>query len=262
MKWLGTNTCLFFVRPLIWPCILRKLSTILAVTINIPSAVSYETAVAWCLNRLSGLIRSVRNAKHSCCYYVKNWSNLKCWCDFAMNPVALVALARIFTSVNKLWQLPNRMKAGCVLVGERPASDGQDEVQGKRRMARTERLEPLVKIVRASPFHCASTSPVDLLTRTAGMRMQGMVPRLRGSVPGGLGVNKLAASLLVASKRITGKVSGLINAFTGVQTNNYWSSSSNVNNPQNAWIVNLYNGNVNTNNKTNNNYVWPVRAGE
>ena len=36
---------------------------------------------------------------------------------------------------------------------------------------------------------------------------------------------------------------------------NYWSSSTNVNNPANAWIVNFNNGNANNNNRTNNNYV-------
>jgi hypothetical protein len=48
-----------------------------------------------------------------------------------------------------------------------------------------------------------------------------------------------------------------------VQANNYWSSTSNANNPDNAWIVNMWNGNVNNDNKSNNNnYVWPVRSGE
>ena len=43
--------------------------------------------------------------------------------------------------------------------------------------------------------------------------------------------------------------------------NNYWSSTTNANNPNNAWNVNLNNGNVNNDNKNNNNYVWPVRGG-
>lgn len=46
-----------------------------------------------------------------------------------------------------------------------------------------------------------------------------------------------------------------------MQSNNYWSSSTNVNNPNNAWNVNLNNGNVNNDNKNNTNYVWPVRGG-
>jgi hypothetical protein len=37
------------------------------------------------------------------------------------------------------------------------------------------------------------------------------------------------------------------------------SSSSNVNNTNNAWNVNFNNGNVNNNNKTNNNYARCVR---
>ena len=54
-----------------------------------------------------------------------------------------------------------------------------------------------------------------------------------------------------------GKVDGLY----VIQSNNYWSSSTNSNNTTNGWIVNLNNGNVNNNDKTNNNYVWPVRGG-
>jgi uncharacterized membrane protein len=54
----------------------------------------------------------------------------------------------------------------------------------------------------------------------------------------------------------------IIITFSGVQTNNYWSSSINANNTTNAWYVNLNNGNVNSNNKTNTNYVWPVRGGK
>ncbi|MFN3480894.1 MAG: reverse transcriptase domain-containing protein [Thermodesulfovibrionales bacterium] len=55
---------------------------------------------------------------------------------------------------------------------------------------------------------------------------------------------------------------GLISGWANVQSNNYWSSTTYANNTDNAWIVNMWNGNVNANNKTNNNYVWPVRAGE
>ncbi|MBP7781965.1 MAG: DUF1566 domain-containing protein [Burkholderiales bacterium] len=44
-----------------------------------------------------------------------------------------------------------------------------------------------------------------------------------------------------------------------MQANNYWSSSTNASNTNNAWVVNFNNGNVNANNKNNNNYVWPVR---
>lgn len=51
-------------------------------------------------------------------------------------------------------------------------------------------------------------------------------------------------------------------AVSEVQSNNYWSSTTNANNPNNAWNVNLDNGNVNNDNKTNTNYVWPVRGGE
>lgn len=47
-----------------------------------------------------------------------------------------------------------------------------------------------------------------------------------------------------------------------ISSDNYWSSTTNEGNKNNAWIVNFDNGNVNNNNKNNNNYVRCVRAGE
>jgi hypothetical protein len=47
-----------------------------------------------------------------------------------------------------------------------------------------------------------------------------------------------------------------------VQTNWYWSSSTYSGDSSNAWNVNMNDGNANNNDKTNNNYVWPVRGGE
>ena len=44
-------------------------------------------------------------------------------------------------------------------------------------------------------------------------------------------------------------------------SNNYWSSTSNASNPNNAWNVNFNNGNTNNNNKNNSKYVRCVRAG-
>jgi hypothetical protein len=45
-------------------------------------------------------------------------------------------------------------------------------------------------------------------------------------------------------------------------SSNYWSASTNVTNPNNAWNANFNNGNVNNNNnKTNDNFVRAVRAG-
>jgi hypothetical protein len=41
---------------------------------------------------------------------------------------------------------------------------------------------------------------------------------------------------------------------------NYWSSTSNANNPSNAWNVNFNNGNVNNNDKSNTNFVIAVRG--
>ncbi|HIP19971.1 MAG TPA: DUF1566 domain-containing protein [Sulfurimonas sp.] len=46
-----------------------------------------------------------------------------------------------------------------------------------------------------------------------------------------------------------------------VSSSNYWSSTTNMNNPSNAWNVNFNNGNDNNNNKTNDKYVRCVRDG-
>ena len=56
----------------------------------------------------------------------------------------------------------------------------------------------------------------------------------------------------------------LLNAqgFTGVQARYYWSSSSYAGSPAFAWIVSMFDGNVSANEKSNSNYVWPVRAGQ
>ena len=47
----------------------------------------------------------------------------------------------------------------------------------------------------------------------------------------------------------------------GSVASNYWSSTTNANNSNNAWNVNFNNGNVNNDNKTNNNFVTAVRGG-
>lgn len=57
-----------------------------------------------------------------------------------------------------------------------------------------------------------------------------------------------------------GEVNGL--TVSGLVSNNYWSGTSNENNPDNAWVVDFNNGNDNWNDKDNTNYVWPVRAGK
>ena len=41
----------------------------------------------------------------------------------------------------------------------------------------------------------------------------------------------------------------------------YWSATTNANNTDNAWDVNFNNGDVNNDDKTNNNFVWCVRGG-
>lgn len=48
-------------------------------------------------------------------------------------------------------------------------------------------------------------------------------------------------------------------AFSGVQTSYYWSSTEHADNRGNAWSVDLGYGYVGTDDETNANYVWPVR---
>ena len=106
------------------------------------------------------------------------------------------------------------------------------------------------RFFRVCPFyHSASVPPV----MEAGMSMQAFVPRLWGSAAGGPG-----------SPRKWGRREKRTDFMrvSGVVSNNYWSSTTNADNPDNAWNVNLNNGNVNNDNKDNNNYVWPVRGGE
>jgi hypothetical protein len=45
-----------------------------------------------------------------------------------------------------------------------------------------------------------------------------------------------------------------------VQSSFYWSATTNANNTGNAWDVNFNNGNVNNDDKDNNNFVWCVRG--
>jgi hypothetical protein len=51
-------------------------------------------------------------------------------------------------------------------------------------------------------------------------------------------------------------------AFSGVQTGNYWSSTAYVGGTGNAWFVYLGNGGVGYDDKANTAYVWPVRSGQ
>jgi hypothetical protein len=49
---------------------------------------------------------------------------------------------------------------------------------------------------------------------------------------------------------------------TIVQSSNYWSATTNADDPTNAWNVNLNNGDVVTDDKANSNFVWCVRGGQ
>ena len=51
-------------------------------------------------------------------------------------------------------------------------------------------------------------------------------------------------------------------AFIGVQSYYYWSSTTDSSYSAGAWNVYLYNGDVYGDGKTNTGYVWPVRAGQ
>jgi hypothetical protein len=51
-------------------------------------------------------------------------------------------------------------------------------------------------------------------------------------------------------------------SFTNVQSGYYWSSATYALNPDGAWHVSLFNGNMSNSSKTVNHYVWPVRGGQ
>ena len=105
-------------------------------------------------------------------------------------------------------------------------------------MARTCKSEV---ISRARPFHhCASGPPAG----KAGLFIQDVVLHPEGRRP-------VVPHQAVGSHG--GKRDRIQNAFSGVQTNNDWSGSTNANNTSNAWNVNLDNGTVNNNDKTNSN---------
>jgi len=82
-----------------------------------------------------------------------------------------------------------------------------------------------------------------------GVRHKGILPpSRRGQVPGSADGPRMRGSHAGASGE-------------GDVSSNYWSSSTYANNTTNAWNVNFNDGNVNANNKTNNNYVRAVRGG-
>lgn len=65
----------------------------------------------------------------------------------------------------------------------------------------------------------------------------------------------------VSGRKGAGRRERILRALAGVQSNNYWSSSAHEDDPNNAWDVNLDNGNVDDDDKDNDNFVWPVRGG-
>jgi hypothetical protein len=83
-------------------------------------------------------------------------------------------------------------------------------------------------------------------------------PRHKGAFPGCGRARRPDADLLRSHGELR---RGCEQAERATASNNYWSSSTNANNSDNAWNVNFNNGNVNNNNKTNNNYVRAVRGG-
>lgn len=50
--------------------------------------------------------------------------------------------------------------------------------------------------------------------------------------------------------------------FSNVQAGYYWSSSTNANYTNGAWVVYMSNGYVGSSSKDDDGYVWPVRAGQ
>lgn len=52
------------------------------------------------------------------------------------------------------------------------------------------------------------------------------------------------------------------NPFTGVQSAPCWSSTPGASHAGSAWVVHLYDGGMDTYDKANDGYVWPVRGGQ
>ena len=129
-------------------------------------------------------------------------------------------------------------------------------------MARIGRVE---RPLRASPYHhCASAPPSGAFLFRPPYPTAGIVGRWS---------RRPAERVLFAEAGFIragegkgdgwpGKSGRTSSAFSGVQSDNYWSSTTYANDTSNAWIVNLNDGNVNNDDKTNTNYVWPVRGGE
>ena len=83
-----------------------------------------------------------------------------------------------------------------------------------------------------------------------------------GSAAGGPSDRLPETGFLTKTRFLTTDLAGKVDGLYGVQSNNYWSSTSNADNPNNAWNVNLNDGNADNDHKNNDNYVWPVRGGE
>ena len=61
---------------------------------------------------------------------------------------------------------------------------------------------------------------------------------------------------------MSGCVLPVVHPFENVQSYNYWSSTTYKSSTGYAWSVDLGDGNVNSNHKSVNYYVWPVRGGQ
>ena len=130
------------------------------------------------------------------------------------------------------WGLADRMKDGSRV-------NARDNRGGRY-------SRPSVAGERAECHHGASAPPIDMDRHDDS---GGMYPRSGDHPPVGLPVTWWNVS------RRWGSRSGQID----VQSDFYWSATSFAANPTNAWNVNFNNGNVNTNNKDNNNLSWCVR---
>ena len=137
---------------------------------------------------------------------------------------------------------------------ETPADSTADE--GWWGLAGTGRA---ARLCRACPYHCASVPPVGKRTSVQRLLASRQIDRheyagvrtpTRGSTAGGPGLTGKS-----------GRTSGRAVEQLLVKDRTKFATS-NASNATNAWNVNLNNGNVNANNKTNTNYVWPVRGGE
>ncbi|MEO5333589.1 MAG: DUF1566 domain-containing protein [Magnetococcus sp. YQC-5] len=121
------------------------------------------------------------------------------------------------------------------------------------------------KLILLKNANCfGSKSWADAMSVAANLSGDGSCGLTDNSMPGDW---RLPTHPSQASNVLDGELAVLYAAkkssvFVGAQSDYYWSSTTYASSTSYAWFVNLYNGYVDINAKTNTNYVWPVRGGQ